>query len=217
MTMAAAFNIEIWRLAKTALAELAIAKQQGKVPNNPASEAHFFSAWVTRAIKQQRFPHCLAKLLLSWQKSARTQGIHAGLAANFTAIIETYEPLVVEDECMAPVTQLQLLGLCEALQQQQWLVERDYSIQRKVRHHTDGQHSLVINAEQWQNSFAPDGTLMHPLSLYVRGDVRQLTDVAMQHQLLLHKVTDYKSLVKYHGEYLIYPANAGNMLAQLVS
>ncbi|MGC9460841.1 DUF2913 family protein, partial [Vibrio genomosp. F10] len=32
---------------------------------------------------------------------------------------------------------------------------------------------------------------------------------------MVHKVTDYKSVVKYHGEYVIFPRNQGNQLAEI--
>ncbi|WP_035387139.1 DUF2913 family protein [Ferrimonas senticii] len=209
--MANGFHLAILALAQTAMAELAQGKQAGKVPANPTSEAHFFSAWVTRAIKTQRFPTSCAKQLLAWQKSARTSGASAGLKWQFEQIIATYQPLLEQPVLISKALLEQLFS---ELQQQDWYVERDYPVTRKVSHHTDGQHSLVICCEQWGKAIDADGLLQKPLSLYVRGDVRQLVQLAWQHGLLLHKVTDYKSLVKYHGEYLIYPANAGTTVAE---
>ncbi|QIZ77295.1 DUF2913 family protein [Ferrimonas lipolytica] len=214
--MAEGFNIAILMLAKTGLDELVQGQQSGKVPCNPSSEAHFFSAWVTRAIKQQRFPHCVAKQLLAWQKAARTQGANAGLKPIFEQICATYQPLVDASSNMAAVSSTQLEQLFAALDEHDWYVERGYPVSRKVTHHTDGKASLVVCSEQWQQSIdANTGTLIKPLSVYARGDVSQLIHVAYQHGLLLHKITDYKSLVKYHGEFIIYPNNAGTILAQL--
>lgn len=66
-------------------------------------------------------------------------------------------------------------------------------------------HWLCV--KQYQQALSESGELIKPISLYVRGDVKQLVDMAYKHGLLLFKVTDYKSLVKYHGEYIVYPAN----------
>lgn len=206
------YNIAIFELAQTALAELAQARSSGKVPNNPRSQAHFFSAWVTRAIKTQRFPHCVAKTLQSWQKAARTQGVNAAIDVQLENIVATYQPLI-HNGAMAPISQQQLLDLFDQLDNNDWYVERDYPIDRKVSHHTDGQASLVVCSKQWAQVFNPELQLVRPISLYARGNIQQLVNMAYQQQLLLHKVSDYKSLVKFHGELVVYPANAGNTIA----
>ncbi|WP_298444869.1 DUF2913 family protein [uncultured Ferrimonas sp.] len=214
--MATGFNLAIAALAQTGLDELEQGKQSGKVPRNPTSEAHYFSAWVTRAIKQHRFPHCVAKQLFAWQKTARTQGANAGLKVLFEQIVATYAPLLDDAAQMRATGADQFERVFAALEQNHWYVERDYPVTRKVSHHTDGQNSVVICSEQWAQGLNEHGVQIKPISVYARGDIKQLLQLAYQQQLLLHKVTDYKSLVKYHGEYIIYPANGGPTLAELL-
>ena len=61
------------------------------------------------------------------------------------------------------------------------------------------------------------GLLAKPISLYIRGDVAEALQAAYAQSLLLYKVTDYKSKVKYHGEYIIYANNDGEFLPELVT
>ena len=53
------------------------------------------------------------------------------------------------------------------------------------------------------------------MSWFVRGNHADFVEKASQAGYMVHKVTDYKSMVKYHGEYLIFPANEGNQLAEI--
>ncbi|GAA4872537.1 DUF2913 family protein [Ferrimonas pelagia] len=213
--MSSRFNFEIYTLATTGLTELAQAQESGRVPRAPISEAHYFSAWVTRAIKQQRFAHSTAKQLKAWQKQARTQGKGAALKDLFERIAAIYGPLLHGTEEMAMVTMRQLEALAEEADAAGWVVEPEEVIDGPFIHHTDGQGSLVLCAKQQQTHFLNDDELIKPISLYLRGDMSAFIAMAYRHGLLLHKVTDYKSLVKYHGEYLLYPANAGPILAEL--
>ncbi len=99
-----------------------------------------------------------------------------------------------------------------ALEQQDWLVTNT-EVNRKVSHHTDGKASLVVCSAQYTESIMNEnGELVKPLSLYIRGNTQQFIDIAYQHGILLYKITDYKSKVKFHGEYIIYPMNAGGHL-----
>jgi hypothetical protein len=53
------------------------------------------------------------------------------------------------------------------------------------------------------------------MSWFVRGNHAQFVEMAMKAGFMVHKVTDYKSNVKYHGEYLVFPNNQGNQLAEI--
>ncbi len=65
---------EIQRVINSALGDLQESKDSGRLPKNPVSANHFLIRWVTTAIKSQRFAHCVAKDLMTWQKEGRTKG-----------------------------------------------------------------------------------------------------------------------------------------------
>ncbi|MCW8327811.1 DUF2913 family protein [Photobacterium sp. SDRW27] len=209
------FYQEIYKLVSEGLQELAESQQSGKTPQNPVSETHFLSAWVTKAIKQQRYEHCMAKTLAAWQQQARSMGKNAQLKQQFEHIHQTFSGIPRDENVAKPITQAQIQSFYQKLEQADWLVTTGYEVSRKVTHHTDGQASLVVCSKQYQDAISEQGELVKPISLYVRGDVKRLIDTAYQQGLLLYKVTDYKSKVKYHGEYIVYPHNAGSHIPEL--
>ncbi|NAW66055.1 DUF2913 family protein [Photobacterium halotolerans] len=211
----AVFYQALNKLVNEGLAELQSSVAAGKTPNNPVSETHFMSAWITKVIKQQRYDHCVAKTLLGWQQMARSMGKQAQLKLKFEHLAWALSGVLTEEGTTSAVKAEQLDALYSALQQLDWVVATEYEVNRKVTHHTDGQASLVVCAMQFKEAFDEAGVLVKPLSVYVRGNTQQCIDLAYQQGLLLYKVTDYKSLVKYHGEYLLYPDNAGDYLPEL--
>jgi len=213
----ALFGQEIYRLVKLGLTELNESQQTGKTPNNPLSETHFFSAWVTKALKSHRFERCVVVSLTAWQRQARTQGVNAGLKQQFLAIERTYRTILDHQDLCQQVTNNQLEQLLTQLETADWSVITDLAVGRKLTVKSTGQSSLVICNTQIDSVFDATGQLTKPLSLYVRGDSQGLIDYCHQHQLLLHKMTDYKSAVKYHGQYIVYPLNNGKDLPCFVS
>ena len=211
----ASFYQEIYKLVTDGLNELAESQQAGKTPKNPVSETHFLNAWVTKMIKQQRYDHCVADTLVSWQKQARSMGKHAQMKQQFLDIQRVYADIPRDGEVANPVTQAQFVALYDVLEQADWVVATEYEVNRKVTHHTDGQASLVVCAAKAKLAFSEDGELVKPLSLFVRGDVKQILAEAYKQGMLLYKVTDYKSIVKYHGEYIVYPHNGGTHLPEI--
>lgn len=209
------FYQEIYKLVSDGLQELADSQQAGKTPHNPVSETHFLSAWVTKAIKQQRYDHCLAKTLLAWQQQARSMGKNAQLKQQFEHIYQTFSGIPRDEDVARATTSEQLESLYELLEDADWLVTTEYEVNRKVTHHTDGQASLVVCAKQFKEGISEQGEVIKPISLYVRGDAQFFVDTAYKAGLLMYKVTDYKSKVKYHGEYIIYPHNGGTHLPEL--
>lgn len=210
------FYQEIYKLVSDGLNELAESVQSGKTPGNPVSETNFLNLWVTKVIKQQRYHHCVAKTLLGWQQQARSMGKNAQLKQQFEHIRQTLAGIPREESDEAkPTTAAQIQSLYEKLEQADWVVATEYEVNRKVTHHTDGQASLVVCAKQYKESVSEQGEVVKPLSFYIRGDVREFVDAAYEQGLLMYKVTDYKSIVKYHGEYMVYPANAGMCLPEL--
>ncbi|UTV28925.1 DUF2913 family protein [Photobacterium atrarenae] len=211
----AVFIEEIGKLVSDGLNDLAESIESGKTPGNPVSETHFLSAWVTKSIKQQRYDHRVAKTLLAWQQQARSMGKNAQLKQQFEQIRQTLTGLNPDGTFKMAVMAEQIQALYQALAAADWLVTTEYEVNRKVTHHTDGQASLVVCAKQYREAIAESGEVAKPLSLYLRGDAKAVVDTAYQHGLLLFKVTDYKSKVKYHGEYVIYPGNQGAHLPEL--
>ncbi|WP_413702098.1 DUF2913 family protein [Psychromonas sp. KJ10-10] len=90
----------------------------------------------------------------------------------------------------------------------------DLVVGKKLNRHSGGANSLIICAEEYSKCFDEEGILIKPISLYVRGDLPELVEYAFAQNLLLHKMTDYKSKVKYHGEFIIYPNNDGDKLPE---
>ncbi|MGF1737777.1 DUF2913 family protein [Photobacterium satsumensis] len=211
----ATFYQEIYKVVSQGLQELVDSQQAGKTPKNPVSETLYLNAWVTKVIKQQRYDHVVAKTLVAWQKQARSMGKNAQLKSQFEQIKACYEGIPHEGEIANTLSDAQLTALYEQLEEQDWLVTTEHEVNRKVTHHTDGQASLVVCSAQHAAAFDEAGEMVKPLSLFVRGDVRVLIDVAYAQGLLLYKVTDYKSIVKYHGEYKLFPRNAGTHLPEL--
>jgi len=210
------FSIAIHHAVTAALIDLKEAQAKGKIPKNPLSETHFLAAWTTNAIKQKRFDSALQPTLTAWQRKARSLGKNAGLVETFTAIKAHYEHILDDHLATQAVTKAQVAALCEQLSSSQWMVNTDIEVGEKLNRHSAGQASLIICSQAYQAHFSDD-VLTQPLSLYIRGDIEQALRVAYQNHLLLYKVTDYKSKVKYHGEYLIYTNNDGTFLPELVT
>lgn len=208
------FN-EIYNVVSSGLTALQVAQETGKTQKNPVSESIFLSAWVTKMIKQQYFDHCVSKTLLLWQQQSRTMGKNAQLKQQFERLAETFAQVTGEQGQSTHITAEVIANFYADLEQQDWLITKEYEVTRKVTHHTDGQASLVVCCAQYAAAINEQGELSKPLSLYVRGNVQQFVDTAYRHGLLVYKVTDYKSKVKYHGEYVLYPCNAGGHLPEL--
>ncbi|MBC7002265.1 DUF2913 family protein [Photobacterium sp. BZF1] len=218
----ATFYQEIYKVVSQGLQELSDSQQAGKTPKNPVSETLYLNAWVTKVIKQQRYDHVVGKTLVDWQKQARSMGKNAQLKNQFEQIKSCYEGIPQDGESADTIqannlNDAQLKALYEQLDEQDWLVTTEYEVNRKVTHHTDGQASLVVCSAQYAAAFDEAGEMVKPLSLFVRGDIRALIDLAYAQGMLLYKVTDYKSIVKYHGEYKLFPCNAGTHLPELPS
>lgn len=209
------FSTSIHQVVSDALADLNEAQEKGKIPHNPLSETHFLAAWTTNAIKKKRFESDVLPTLTIWQRKARSLGKNAGLVATFTAIKNTYQHVFDESLSAKPVHKAQVSALCEQLTTQGWMVNTDLEVGEKLNRHSGGQASLIICSTEFESHFE-DGLLIKPISLYIRGDLPEALTAAYQQTLLLHKVTDYKSKVKYHGEYIVYPDNSGEFLPELL-
>jgi len=210
------FSIAIHQAVTEALVDLTEAQAKGKIPKNPLSETHFLAAWTTSAIKKKRFDSLLLPTLKGWQRKARSLGKNAGLVDTFTAIKAHYEHVFDDNLSTQPIKKTQVTALCDQLTAEQWMVNTDIAVGEKLNRHSGGQASLIICSEAYRENFTHD-LLSKPLSLYIRGDIVQILQIAYEHNLLLHKVTEYKSKVKYHGEYLLFINNDGDFLPEMAA
>jgi len=209
------FSSLIHHVVTTALSDLGEAQAKGKIPHNPLSETHFLAAWTTNAIKKKRFDSEVVPTLIIWQRKARSLGKNAGLVQTFKAIKSHYEAVFDEDLKGKVVNKTQIDAFCQQLIELDWMVNTDLVVGEKLNRHSAGKASLIICSDEYEQHIEKE-LLIKQLSVYIRGDVKEALSAAFAHQLLLYKVTDYKSKVKYHGEYIIYPNNNGTFLPELL-
>lgn len=208
------FSQEIHTLLSTALIELEASQTSGRTPKNTLNEAHYLGAWVTTAIKQKRFDGITVATLKAWQSKARSLGKNSGLKEQFTYLEKCYNQVLDKHKKVQAVTLTQIQSLLAELQAAQWMVTIDLVVGNKLNRHSGGASSLIICADDMQHCFNDEGLLIKPISLFLRGDLQILIESAFNKNLLLHKITDYKSKVKYHGEFIIYPDNNGDKLPE---
>jgi len=208
------FSTSIHQVVSTALADLNEAQLKGKIPHNPLSETHFLAAWTTNSIKKKRFDSEVLPTLQIWQRKARSLGKNANLVETFKTIKQNYEHVFDQNLKNKIVLKQQITTMCEQLTALQWMVTTDLEVGEKLNRHSGGQASMIICSNQLSSHFEND-CLAKPISLYIRGDVAEALQAAFQQSILLHKVTDYKSKVKYHGEYIVFPQNNGDFLPEL--
>ncbi|PKH04436.1 hypothetical protein CXF72_00700 [Psychromonas sp. MB-3u-54] len=208
------FSTEIYKLITTALTELSDSHDSGRTPHNPLSEAHYLGAWVTTAMKKKRFDAIVAPTLQTWQRQARSLGKNAGLKRQFTHLEKCYSKVFDEQKEVRPVNKSQLEKLFAMLEEDQWLVTTDLPVGERLNRHSGGKESLIVCTQQLLDCFDQQGMLIKPISLYIRGTLQSVIDLAFAQDLLLHKITDYKSKVKYHGEFVVYPNNDGKSLPE---
>jgi len=208
------FSQEIYTLISTALTELKASQASGHTPKSPLNEAHFLGAWITTSMKQKRFDGITVPILKAWQSRARSLGKNSGLKAQFVYLQKCYNKVLDEQKQVQAVTLPQLQAVVSKLEAAQWMVNTDLVVGNKLNRHSGGAASLIICEEQMLQCFDEHNVLIKPISLYLRGDLPELVEYAFEQNLLLHKITDYKSKVKYHGEFIIYPNNDGDKLPE---
>lgn len=205
---------EIQNVVNSALEDLNQQHQSGKLVDAPNANIQFLLRWVTKAIKEQKFDHCVATDLLNWQKAGRSQGNKLALENVFRRISAYYAHFFVQGS--ADVTDAQIEKLLDRMEALGWEASTSEAIvgQGKVQIYTEGQNSIALCANQCESCF--DGeVLARPISFFIRGNHAQFIEEAYKAGFMLHKRTDYKSNVKYHGEYLVFPLNQGKQLAEI--
>lgn len=210
------YTLAIQELVNSALQEAAELHQSGKLIDAPTANNLYLLRWVTKAIKSQRFPRSVLDDLIRWQKMGRSKGNNAELMTQFKRISAFYAQFFPEDQTPSEIKDHQINQFIDKLEQQGWEITTAETLIGcgKVQIFTEGPNSLAICTEQCESCF--DGEIMiKPMSWFVRGNHADFINQAAAAGFMLHKVTDYKSNVKYHGEYLVFPANQGDRLAEI--
>ncbi len=208
------YHIEIQNLVNTALNEMAEEHKKGRLPDTPVSNTHFILRWITRAIKGQRFHRVVSGDLLHWQKTGRSKGTQLDLLLLFRQISSLYAEFTPESKESKPVLDSDIEDFIDFMEAQGWAVCTEYDVREKIQVFTEGESSFLLCSYQCEDCFDASD-LVKPMSWYVRGNHAEFVRLATNQGFLVHKVTDYKSKVKYHGEYLVYPNNQGPRLAEI--
>ncbi|AGH81205.1 hypothetical protein PCNPT3_06325 [Psychromonas sp. CNPT3] len=210
----ALFSEEMYKLLDLALSELNASHESGRTPQNDLNEAHYLGAWVTTAMKKKRFDSIVLSSLKNWQSKARSLGRNAGLKDQFIYLERCYSQILDSDKKIQAVTRDQFEAFYKTLSAAQWMVTTDTVVVDKMKCHSSGDSSLVACKAQMDTHFNEKGDLIKPISFYIRGDVQEAVKLAFAANVLLHKKTDHKSRVKYHGEYVVYVHNDGEFLPE---
>ncbi len=210
------YTDEIQRLVNTALQELGDEHQAGKLANAPVANNHYLVRWVTKALKAQRFDRCVGADLTRWQQAGRSKGNDAALLPTFQRISQCYADFFAKHPADAPIKDSAIEAFLDGMEQAGWEVSTSEVLvgAGKVQIYSEGQNSLALCAAQCEACFAGED-LVKPMSWFVRGQHHEFVQAAMAAGFMVHKITDYKSNVKYHGEYRVFPGNQGNQLAEI--
>ncbi len=207
--------IDIQNVVNTALKELELEHNKGKLANTPVSNTHFLLRWMTRSLKTQRFPNTVSQDLVRWQKMGRSQGSQSDFMSIFKTISTFYRQFLPLNDKPKAILDSDIETFLEVMEQHEWGVSTEFELTEKIQVFTDGENSLLLCAKQCDDCFEGGSELVKPMSFFVRGNHSEFIKLATESGFLLHKQTDYKSVVKYHGEYLIYPNNQGPKLAEI--
>ncbi len=209
------YSVDIQNVVNTALEELKLEHSKGKLADTPVSNTHFLLRWITKSLKQQRFPRTVSEDMLRWQKMGRSQGTQSDLMSTFNAISAFYSRFLAVNAEPKVILDSDIEAFLEVMEQHGWGVSTEFELTEKIQVFTDGENSLLLCAKQCDDCFEGGAELVKPMSFFVRGNHTEFIQLATESGFLLHKQTDYKSVVKYHGEYLIYPNNQGPKLAEI--
>ncbi|GLT15935.1 hypothetical protein GCM10007931_29100 [Vibrio algivorus] len=208
------YSQEIQRVVTSALLELKQQHQSGKLANTPITNTHFLARWVTKSIKSQEFDSCVKDDLIRWQKLSRSKGAGSELLATFERIERLYQHFLPADSEPKAIKDSDIEAFMDHMEAKGWEVVNEFELTEKTQIFADQPNSFVLCAKQCDDCFEGE-LLTKPMSFYVRGNHAAFVTEATEQGFLLHKQTDYKSIVKYHGEYLVYPYNIGPKLAEI--
>lgn len=199
------FKEQLVTLVTAALEDVETAKSQGRVANNAKSEAHFLSLWVTQAIKQKRFSASMAPLLKNWQQQARTLGQGANLKQEFSHIKLCYQ------QACERFNDDKVLQLIDSLDDS-WQVGWRANIGKKESLKLNRASSLVVNQDEFDAVFETQQT--QQFSIFLRGQQQEFIEMALGLGILCFKVSDYKSPIKFHGQFIIDTKNNYSAIPQ---
>lgn len=208
------YSLEIQNVVNGALSELKQQHAAGKLADTPITNTHFLARWVTKSIKSQCFNSCVKDDLLRWQKASRSKGAGSDLLGIFERISELYQRLVPIGEEHVPILDVHIEAFMDHMESVGWEVVNEFELTEKTQIFADQPNSFVLCAKQCDDCFE-GSDLVKPMSFFVRGNHTAFVLEASNNGFLVHKQTDYKSIVKYHGEYRIFPKNEGNKLAEI--
>ena len=209
------YSVEIQKVVNAALGELDAEHKKGKVANTPVSNTHFLVRWVTRSLKTQRFHRCVRDDLSRWQKMGRSKGTQSELMFTFQNISKFYGDFLPEGIEPKAILDSDIEAFMELMESHNWGVSTEFDLTEKIQVFTEGDNSLLLCSKQCDDCFEGGAELVKPMSFFVRGNHAEFIRLATEAGFMVHKRTDYKSVVKYHGEYLIYPNNQGTQLAEI--
>ncbi|GAK82701.1 hypothetical protein JCM19238_244 [Vibrio ponticus] len=212
----AEYTVEIQKLVNAALEDIHAEHQAKKLVNAPVANNNFMIRWVTKALKSQRFHRCVVDDLTRWQKAGRTKGNDSNLMFTFERISSFYRDFFPVEQDAKVIKDSDVEAFLDVMEQAGWEVSTSEPLVGvgKVQLFTEGQNSLALCSEQCEKCF--DGELLvKPMNWFVRGNHALFVEAASKAGFMVHKVTDYKSNVKYHGEYIVFPENKGAQLAEI--
>jgi hypothetical protein len=212
------YSQQLIEVIQSALEEVAAGHASGKLANTPVSNTNYLLRWVTKSIKEQRFSKTMVKDLTAWQKLGRSQGSKTALYDKFQTMAQFYGFFFPQPDQPQPVLDAQIEQLMDVMEGLGWSVSNEYDLTGKgvAQIYTEGDSSFALCSDQCDSCFEDGGAILtKPMSFYVRGHHAQFIQQATAIGLMLHKQTDYKSKVKYHGEYIIYPNNQGNQIGEI--
>ncbi|QYJ94715.1 DUF2913 family protein [Shewanella spartinae] len=203
------YNQALVALAQAGLADLAARNANPGSIKTPAAESHFLCNWMVQSLKERRFSKLVADDLTRWIREGRSKGAGAQLPQLLQRIETQYLPAMENAEVGQS-----LLALITDLEAQGWLVILDCEVSGKLRLDSDGQNSLVISVEQYEQHLV-EGKLIKSITLYMRADEQLIAQYAVKHALLLSQGDKKASCIKHHKAYRLYPGNRQPALALL--
>lgn len=204
------YNQALLELVQAGLAALEQRATNGNTIKTATAESHFLCSWMVQALKERRFAKLIANDLTQWISDARSMGAGAQLPSLFNRINDQYS---AAQSCAHLGDALQ--ALLTHLEQNDWLVILDAKVDTKLKLASDGRHSLIISAEQYQTRIK-EQNIVKPITLYVRANEQLLAQTAATFGLLISQGDKKSSLIKHHRAYQIFPDNEQPALALLL-
>jgi len=204
------YNHALLEFSNAGLAALAQSAANSTTAKTPAAESHFLCSWMATALKKRTFSKLIADDLSFWIRQARSMGAAAELKLLLQKINVQYSYIADKQHGLAA----NLNAMLTQLAAEDWLIITDQEVTKKLKLNSDGQASLIISDEQFEQCIDGD-ELVRPITLYSRAPEATLSARAYQHDLLISAGNKKASLIKHHKAYQIWPENLQPALALL--